>query len=114
LLERPQTASSFPGARSLVAGKIEEGEVPEAAAVREVMEETKIEVSLPDASLPVVYVREKDTLWEVHPFLFKVNGAEPELNHENVGFEWRSPENIGEDGTIVTLTRKVVLDMLGL
>ena len=114
LLERPKTASSFPGARSLVAGKIEEGEIPEIAAVREIMEETKMKVSSPDVSMPPVYVREKDILWKVYPFLFKVNDADPKLNHENVGFEWLSPEEIGDDERFVTLTRKVVLKMLDL
>ena len=114
LLERPKTARSFPGAKSLVAGKIEKDEITERAAIREIMEETGIQVSSPDASLPPVYVRENDVVWEVYPFLFRVDSAEPVLNKENVGFEWRAPSDIGNDDTVVPLTLKVVKEMLGL
>jgi Uncharacterized conserved protein len=113
LLRRPMTARSYPNARSLVAGKIEKDEAPEKAAIREIMEETQIKVGSPDASYPVVHVREGDTLWVVHPFLYRLEDVVPILNKENVGYEWISPEDIGTDDTFVPLTRKVVLGMLG-
>ena len=40
MLKRPETNRSFPGKWSLVAGKVEEGETPDRAAAREIMEET--------------------------------------------------------------------------
>ena len=40
MLKRPEDSHSYPGRWSLCAGKIEKGETPEQAAVREIMEET--------------------------------------------------------------------------
>jgi 8-oxo-dGTP pyrophosphatase MutT (NUDIX family) len=113
LLRRPKTAKSFPDTQSLVAGKIEKGEDPEEAAKREIFEETQINVSKPDVALPPVYVREGDTLWEVFPFLYRLEKADPVLNHENVDFEWVSPEDLKTKiPKTVPLTYKVVTEML--
>lgn len=94
MLRRPDTARSYPGRWSLCAGKIEKGETPEAAAVREIMEETQIEVSKPQKSLPAVFVREKDIIWKVYPFLFKADGKTPKLNHENLDYKLVSFEEM--------------------
>jgi len=113
LLQRPPDARSFPGWRSLVAGKAEPGEDPEDTAVREIMEETRISVSKPPAArLPPVHVREGDVVWEVYPFLFRVGGQEPVLNRENVGYEWASPDSLKGDASLVPLTDEVVGRML--
>lgn len=94
MLKRPDCCHSFPGMWSLVAGKIEDGEAPVDAAVREIKEETGLTVGEPDASLSPIYVREGKVLWQVHPFLFIMDEAEPVLNGENEAFEWVSPEGI--------------------
>jgi len=112
LLQRPEDARSFPGWRSLVAGKVEVGEDPEDTAVREIMEETQISVSKPVARLPPVYVREKDVIWEVYPFLFRVRDQDPKLNKENVGYEWVIPDDLKGDMSAVPLTHEVVSKML--
>jgi predicted aconitase with swiveling domain/8-oxo-dGTP pyrophosphatase MutT (NUDIX family) len=112
LLQRPAHSKSFPGRKSLVAGKIEMNEVPEEAAPREIFEETQIKVSKPDASLPPIYVGEGDIVWEVYPFLFKVADPKPALNKENVSFEWILPDDIKKDQTIVPQTFDVVNRMI--
>jgi predicted aconitase with swiveling domain/ADP-ribose pyrophosphatase YjhB (NUDIX family) len=112
LLQRPESAKSFPGSMSLVAGKIESGEGPEDAAPREILEETQIRVSRPDAKLPPIYVREGDTIWEVYPFLFRIKDQDPVLNKENVGYEWVRLEEIKKDSASVPQTYDVVDRML--
>ena len=112
LLKRPDTVRSFPSRRSLVAGKVEPGEDIKNAAPREIMEETQIKVSEPDACLPPILVREGGTIWEVYPFLFKVKDPKPVLNKENVSFEWILPEDIKKDSSIVPQTYDVVNKML--
>ena len=112
IVQRPDGVRSFPGRKSLVAGKVEIGEERENAASREIMEETSIRVSTPDASLPPIYVRERDILWEVYPFLFRVDNPEPVLNDENVKYEWILPDEIKKDQTIVPQTNDVVHRML--
>lgn len=100
MLKRPDRCHSFPGMWSLVAGKIEDGESPADAAVREIGEETGLSVGAPDASLPPVYVREGKVLWQVHPFLFRLDAADPVLNDENEAFQWVAPEDIGGMATV--------------
>jgi len=112
LLQRPDTAKSFSGRKSLVAGKIEPGEDNESAAAREIMEETQIRVSRPNACLPPIYVREGGIIWEVFPFLFRINDQEPVLNKENTGYEWAVPEDIKKDNSNVPQTFDVVSRML--
>ncbi|MDR3206082.1 MAG: DUF126 domain-containing protein [Candidatus Methanoplasma sp.] len=113
LLRRPADAKSFPDAWSLVAGKIEPGEDPEQAARREIFEETQISVSDPDASVPPVYVREGDVIWEVFPFLYRLDKADPMLNHENTDFIWAEVGDLkSKIPNTVPLTHKVVSEML--
>ncbi|MFA6805636.1 MAG: DUF126 domain-containing protein [Candidatus Methanomethylophilaceae archaeon] len=102
VLHRPDTARSFPGAHSLVSGKIEPGESAEDAAAREIMEETRIPVDKADRVLEPFYVREKDIVWEVTAFLYILDSAEPVLNEENVAFEWLTPEQLKADPKAVT------------
>ncbi len=113
MLKRPDTNRSFPGCWSLVAGKIEEGEDAIEASRREIMEETSLIVGEPDAMLDPVYVREKDTVWKVYPFLYNVGEVEPTLNAENEAFEWVIPSDIDARRN-VPLTYDVVSRMMGL
>ena len=112
ILKRPDTVRSFPGRKSLVAGKVESGEELETAASREISEETQIRVSKPDARLPPIYVREDDVIWEVYPFLFKVDDRDPVLNEENTEYEWILPGEIKKDQSIVPQTFDVVDRMM--
>ena len=100
MLKRPDSASSFPGVWSLTAGKIEKGESPEAAAVREIKEETGLTVSRPAASLDPIFVREKDTIWKVYPFLFVSGSDDVELNRENIDHRWVLPGEIESMSTV--------------
>lgn len=111
LLKRPDTARSFPGTWSLVAGKVEEGETVEEAAAREIAEETKIHVGHPVSQAPAVYVREGNILWEVYPFMYRLDSADPVLNRENVGFMWVDLEELKTMPSAVPLTYEVVFLM---
>ena len=83
MLKRPENSHSYPGRWSLCAGKIEKGESPDQAAVREIAEETKIKDPVFKGKLPPVMVREDKILWKVYPFIFDAGNAKPVLNHEN-------------------------------
>ena len=113
MLKRPDTALSFPGRWSLVAGKMEKGESPEETAVREITEETGITVGKPMAKLTPMLIREGNIIWKVHTFLFRLDSADPVLNAENVEFEWVLPEDIHPDQT-VSLTREAVMELIKL
>lgn len=107
MLKRPDRCHSFPGLWSLVTGKVEDGEYPEDASVREIREETQIDVGLPVARMDPIYVREGPTLWRVHPFLFRVAGVEPVLNEENDGYEWVDPAEVAGRETVPGTVRIV-------
>ena len=96
-LHRPADAHSFPGKWSLVSGRTEPGESPAEAARREVLEETGIKVGMPDASLPHFYVREGDTVWNVHPMLYRVDSEEVVLNSENTECRWADRNDLPAD-----------------
>jgi uncharacterized protein len=112
VLHRPETARSFPGGHSLVAGKIEPGESPIEASIREIMEETQIPVGKPDKEMKPFFVREGNILWEVTPFIYRLDSAEPVLNNENVEFEWLTIEEIKKDPKMVVKTYDVLLKLL--
>jgi predicted aconitase with swiveling domain len=95
-LKRPADAHSFPGKVSLVSGCVEEGETPEQTARREIREETGIEVGSPDAIGKEFLVREKNVVWDVHPFLFNVDTEKVVLDRENDAFRWAVPGEIPE------------------
>ena len=87
MLKRPENSHSYPGRWSLCAGKIEKGESPDQAAVREIAEETKIKDPVFKGKLPPVMVREDKVLWKVYPYIFDAGDAKPVLNHENEDYK---------------------------
>ena len=111
MLKRPDSASSFPGVWSLVAGKMEKNESPDRAAVREISEETGLKVSSPSAKLDPILVREKDVIWEVHPYLFVHDSSNVKLNCENTQHKWIRPGDIEKVNT-VTSTVSAVRELL--
>lgn len=114
MLRRPEGASSYPGRWSLCAGKIEEGEDPESAAAREIMEETGIEVGKPLGSIEPIFVREKNRIWRVRPFIFRADGMVPSLNKENVAYRLCHPDDVMSCGKLVERTPEAVKSLLEL
>ncbi len=78
----------FPG------GKIDPGESPEAALVRELREELTVEVKVGVALTPVIWIYEDKTI-RLLPFRCKIIGGELQaVEHEEL--RWCSPENSRE------------------
>lgn len=114
MLRRPDTAGSFPGRWSLCAGKIEKGETPEQAAVREIGEEIRIRDVSKRGCLPKVTVRENDTVWVVHPFIFDAAGnSVPVLNGENTDYRLVTYDEM-LDLDLVEKTPEMVKELLDL
>lgn len=101
LLERSDAVGSYPGRWGAVSGHVADHGNPEAAARAEIREETGIE----DARL----VRAGEPFavegWQVHPFLFEVEGREIEPNWETETWEWVHPTEIRRRETVPELWR---------
>jgi len=75
----------FPG------GKIDPGESPEAALVRELQEELNVEVEIGQPLTPVVWHYEKVTI-RLHPFRCRILAGELQaIEHEQL--HWCAPED---------------------
>ena len=111
MLKRPENSHSYPGRWSLCAGKIEKGESPDQAAVREIAEETKIKDPVFKGKLPPVMVREDKILWKVYPFIFDAGNAKPVLNHENDDYKLVTYEEM-KSMYLVEKTYEIVGELL--
>ncbi len=110
LMRRSDEEHHFPRSWGGASGRIEEGEGPEDAACRELMEETQIDARPVLIGKPFL-VRGEGIIWRVHPVLFEAE-AEPTLNWEHCDYRWVSPvEAVGMD-TVPRLDE--VLSRLGL
>ena len=90
LLERPETRG---GGLHPVTGKANRGERPEAAAEREVREETGFAGELRDLGFHHEFVAarpgKKETRWVEHAWLLSVPaGSAPQLSDEHVAARW--------------------------
>ena len=78
---------------NLVAGGVEEGEEPSAAALRELQEESGLNDPARFEAIPLelAYVRPEGIRVEMHGFLAEASaGFEPTLNDEHVDYRWCS------------------------
>ena len=106
ILRRKADSHSYPGMMSLVSGIIEPGESPKDTAEREISEETGLSVTFVD-EMPAFPVRWNDTVFVVHPFLFRADDGDVVLDAENDGYEWVPLDSFSAAGTVDGVDRIV-------
>ena len=78
----------FPG------GKVEDGESPAAALVRELEEELGVTVDIGQALTPVIWDYGRGPI-RLHPFICRIAAGEPHP-HEHEEIRWCGKEDLGE------------------
>lgn len=105
ILKRSDKVGSYQGMWAGVSGYIEDGEVPEETALREISEELGLEKKhlkfLRKGER--VYVRYNDLVWVVNPILFETDEQKIHLNWEHVEYKWIRFEDIDNYETVPKL-----------
>lgn len=96
LLKRSKNTDWYPNSWALVGGKIEKGELPEEGLVREVREETKINL----VKYKIKKIIKTDNVLE-YLYLSKVNNDFVELNNEHSDYNWYSLDEIKKLDNVV-------------
>jgi len=90
-----------------ISGYIEEDETALESALKEIQEEVglkKEDVKLVKVAEPLeVPDTERDTLWIVHPHLFKTSNTNIRLDWEHDQYKWIDPEDIANYDTVLML-----------
>jgi predicted aconitase with swiveling domain len=96
LLKRSEKVGSYKGMWAGISGYVEEDEVPEETAMREIQEEIGLEKK--DLKFlrkgEKAYVRYNELIWLVHPILFETDNSKIHLDWEHVEFKWIRPGEI--------------------
>lgn len=110
LVKRSEKVGSFRGYWAVVSGHVEKGDRPYQRALREIHEETGIGNPRFIRTGEIVFARDKNKVYAVHPFLFDVN-EEPKLDWEHTEYQWILPEELGNYTTVPKL-REVVYSVI--
>jgi translation initiation factor 2B subunit (eIF-2B alpha/beta/delta family) len=106
LLQRSDDVGSYAGQWGGVAGHVEDRS-PREAAEQEIEEETGLESDeihlVRSGASFTVEDEERETAWEVHPFLFDADRREVETNWETAAMDWVAPTAILRRSTVPDL-----------
>ena len=115
ILKRSDDVGTYKGRWACVSGYIEKGEVADETALREISEELGLERD--DLEFvrkgKVLYAREKEIMWAVHPFLFQAKKPEIKLDWEHDLYRWILPEEIKNYETVPKLKETIESVFIG-
>ena len=117
ILKRSDKVKSMKNLWAGISGIIEKGDLsPLSRAETEIFEETGIkleQINLLKESqqMKIISAQYKNHVWNIFPFLFKVENPEIKLNWENSEFEWINPSNIVNYKTVPSLD-KILFNLL--
>ena len=90
ILKRSQKVGTYQGKWACASGYIEEGETPYETAIKEMGEELGFNEE--DVELiregEVIFARDGEHLWAIHPFLFKAKRTDIKLDWEHDEYRW--------------------------
>lgn len=109
LLRRSQKVKTMKGKWAGVSGYIEKSEEPVTRAVMEIEEETGFtneNIKLLDEGKPLEAtdnMRQNNITWVVHPFYFRSNTDDVQLDWEHDAYKWINPSEIEKFDTVPRL-----------
>lgn len=109
LLRRSQKVKTMKGKWAGVSGYIEKSEEPVTRAVIEIEEETGFtneNIKLLDEGKPLEAtdnMRQNNITWVVHPFYFRSNTDDVQLDWEHDAYKWINPSEIEKFDTVPRL-----------
>ncbi len=106
LLKRSEQVGTFKGYWAAVSGYVEDGETPDQTAVKELREETSLDLDIAKAGA-AVRVRSGDTIWVIHPFLFQAFAPKIRIDWEHTEFRWLQAEEMKGFQTVPDLERVI-------
>ena len=109
ILKRSGDVGTYKGRWACVSGYIEKGETPDETALREISEELNLERD--DMEFvrkgKVLYTRDKEIMWAIHPFLFQTKKPEIKLDWEHDLYKWIFPEEVENYETVPKLKEAI-------
>jgi 8-oxo-dGTP diphosphatase len=112
LMKRAMEKKNYPGRWEFPAGVIEKSGTPEKTAIRELREETGLEGEIIREAESFSF-ENKNTCFNVHPFLIEVGSEDIEISWEHSDYEWLELDQVLEKETVDGLRRDLeLLDLL--
>lgn len=96
VLKRSDKVSTCQRMWAGVSGYIEPGEEPLQTAIKEIGEETSITKATLVRSAATLMVRQQDTIWAIHPFLFESPTDQVTIDWEHTEYKWALPSQMDE------------------
>lgn len=100
ILKRSDKVGTFQGHWAAVSGYIEDGETPDQTARREIREELSLENPELVRSIAPALVRDGNTIWAIHPFLFRTTERKVTIDWEHTEYRWALPAEMAELETV--------------
>jgi ADP-ribose pyrophosphatase YjhB (NUDIX family) len=93
ILKRSEKVGTFQGHWAAVSGFVEVGETVEECALKELREETGLELEI-SRSGDIISVRAEDIVWVIHPYLFKASSPQVQIDWEHTEYRWLRIEEL--------------------
>ncbi len=110
LLKRSAEVGTFQGYWAAVSGFVEAGDSPQRTAVKELGEETGLDLPIAKEG-EMVTVRDRNIIWHIHPFLFEARAPSVCIDWEHTEFCWVSPQEVKDYQTVPGLA-ELLRDLL--
>ncbi len=105
ILKRSEYVGTYQGKWAGVSGYVEEGEIPQERAIKEIEEEVGLKEPYLIRKGELVLSRADERIWIIHPYLFHTDSRHIELDWEHTDHKWIDPKRVNEFDTVPRLEK---------